>query len=108
MILLTVKISEDALKNSSNPGDFERAWYRLVNGETSQTIDYKLIKDVQGPDVPQADDTAAADDAADGDDGVKKTTTYTYIAGRIFFDHRGNGRWVYESYNNVFSSERFD
>jgi hypothetical protein len=30
------------------------------------------------------------------------------VAGRIFFDHKGNGRWVYESFNHVFASEKFD
>lgn len=44
MILLTVKISGDVKKPAS--GEFDRAWYRLVNNDTSQTIDYKLIKDV--------------------------------------------------------------
>jgi len=47
MILLTVKVSVEAFKKSpAAPGEFDKAWYRLVNGDTSQTLDYKLIKDV--------------------------------------------------------------
>ena len=36
MILLTVKISGDAFKRTAAAaGEFDRAWYRLVNGDTS-------------------------------------------------------------------------
>ena len=47
MILLTVKVnSADLMKRGEQPGEFDNSWYRLVNCDTSQTIDYKLIKDV--------------------------------------------------------------
>ena len=50
MILLTVKVSVNA---SKVPQDYQRAWYRLVNDDTSQTLDYKLFKDVTTPDNPE-------------------------------------------------------
>ena len=49
MILLTVKINEAAKK--SGP-EFDRAWYRLVNSDTSQTLDYKKFKEINSPDTP--------------------------------------------------------
>jgi hypothetical protein len=63
MILLTVKVMVDNFKNAPvRPGEFDKAWYRLVNNETCQTLDYKHIKDVQGPDTP-SDEAAAAEEA---------------------------------------------
>ena len=112
MILLTVKISADAFRKSpASPGEFDKAWFRLVNADTSQTLDYKLIKDVSSPDNASGteDNGAGADDADEGGAAPSKGATYTYVAGRIFYDHQGTtGKWVYESYNHCFSSERFE
>jgi hypothetical protein len=47
MILLTVKVFVENFKSSPvRPGEFDKAWYRLVNIDTSQTLDYKHIKEV--------------------------------------------------------------
>ena len=96
MILLTVKIAAENFKSAPvRPGEYDRAWYRLVNSETSQTIDYKKIKEVSSPDVPE-EGGASAEDGGDGGDGSSAPKIFTYVAGRIFYDHSGNGRWVYE------------
>lgn len=85
--------------------EYERAWYRLVNSDTSQTIDYKLIKDVQSPDSPT--DEANNAGGEEGEDGASSNkVTYTILAGRIFYD-QNKQRWVYESYNHCLSSARF-
>ena len=107
MILLTVKVFTDNFKGSPvKAGEFDRAWFRLVNQETSQTLDYKQFKDVKTPDNP-SDADAPAEEGGEGDaSGSKKS--FTYVAGRIYFDHRGNGRWVYEQYNHVFATEKFE
>jgi hypothetical protein len=85
---------------------FERAWYRLINEDTSQTLDYKLFKDVTSPDP--VDYAPSGEGEGDEGEGVKSAgnATYTYVVGRIFFDHKGSSRWVYEAYNHVFTSER--
>lgn len=78
----------------------------MVNNDTSQTLDYKLVKEVQEP-----DNEASLGGGADLDDegAGKAAATITYVAGRIFFDTRiPNGKWVYESFNHCFSSEKFD
>jgi hypothetical protein len=28
-------------------GDFDRAWFRLSNEETNQTLDYSLVKNIE-------------------------------------------------------------
>lgn len=43
MILLTVK-TFDLRKAPPKEGEFDRAWYRLTNEDTNQTIDYKNVK----------------------------------------------------------------
>lgn len=63
MLLLTVKVSEQ-MKNQMQ--GFERAWYRLVNDDTSQTLDYTLFKDVNRPDP--VDGSAAGGDG-EGEEG---------------------------------------
>jgi hypothetical protein len=45
--------------------------------------------------VPPAEDGAAE---------VQEAPTLTYLAGRIFLDK--NGRWVYESFNHAFTSDK--
>lgn len=103
--MLTVKVTE-AMKNQMQ--GFERAWYRLVNGDTSQTLDYALFKDVSKPDAVDGSSAGAEGEGEEGADAAKQGgATYTYVAGRIFYDNKGSGRWVYEAFNNVFSSERF-
>lgn len=49
------------------------------------------------------------EEAAAGEDGEEaKQRTFTYVAGRIYFDHKGNQRWVYEQFNHVFNNDRFE
>lgn len=110
MILLTVKITDALRKSPATPGEFDRAWFRLVNSDTSQTLDYKHFKDVLTPDNPTSqEEGGAGDEGEDGGAGKQSIAPqYTYVAGRIFFDHKGNGRWVYESFNHVFASDKFE
>lgn len=108
MLLLTVRVYTDAFKNAPvKSGEFDRAWYRLINQDTSQTLDYKQIKDVKTPDNP-TDSEPAPEDGADGEASSAAKKSFTYVAGRIYFDHRGNGRWVYEQYNHVFATDKFE
>jgi stress response protein SCP2 len=46
MILLTVRAES---VRPPKAGEYDRAWYRVVNEDTNQTVDYKNIKDVQKP-----------------------------------------------------------
>lgn len=48
MILLTVRCY-DLSKEPPKEGEFDRAWFRLLNEETNQTIDFKNIKEIEKP-----------------------------------------------------------
>jgi len=96
MIIMTVKCY-DLRKAPPREGEFDRAWYRIVNEETNQTIDYQKIKEIEKPDG--VDEDAPFDE--ENDDPSSKQTI-TYVAGRLFYNE--NCKWIYESYNNCFAS----
>ena len=98
MILLTVRCF-DLKKSPPRKGEFDRAWYRLINEDTNQTIDYQNIKQVEKPEGFDEDATVASEEAEPA-----SSPSITYIAGRIFLDK--NNRWVYESYNQAFTSDK--
>lgn len=104
MLLLTVKCWRNV--KSSSPGEYDRAWYRLINEDTNQTIDYKNIKQVEKPEGFSDEDAQAPNDGDNNGDNTNESslTSVTYIAGRIFLDK--NNRWVYESYNHCFTSDK--
>lgn len=99
MILFTVRTFE-LRKNPPKDGEFDRAWYRLTNEDTNQTIDYKKLKEIE---KPEGFDEDAQIDEENEDPAAKPFITY--VAGRIFMDT--NGRWVYESYNHCFTSDKY-
>ena len=62
-------------------GEFDRAWFRLSNEETNQTLDYCMLKKVELPEdyqelIPNEDDEEAP----------PFRNTLTYIAGALFLD----------------------
>ena len=86
-------------KSPPKEGEFDRAWFRLVNEDTNQSIDYTKIKTIEKPE-------GFDEDAPVDEENPDEPRPYlTYIAGRMFLDR--NGRWVYESYNHCFVSDRF-
>lgn len=99
MLLLTVK-TFDLRKQPPKDGEFDRAWYRLTNEDTNQTLDYKHIKHIEKPEG--FDEDAPANEE---EEDPQARNTITYVAGRIFLDR--NGRWVYEGYNHCFTSDRY-
>ena len=92
MILLLVRCFEGV---KPREGEFDRAWYRVVNEDTNQTIDYKKIKDIDKPE-------GWTEEAEEEGDGPRKEITY--VAGRLFLER--NGRWVYEGYHHCFTNEK--
>jgi hypothetical protein len=97
MLLLTVKCF-DLRRAPPKEGEFDRAWYRLINEDTNQTIDYKKIKDIEKPE-------GFDEDAPVDEESEEPKPTITYVAGRLFLDK--SGRWVYESYNHCFTTDRY-
>ena len=78
MLLLTVRVQE-----ASRKVPYDRAWYRLINSDTSQTLDYKHFKEIKGPDAA-SDEPAAGGEEGEEAAATKVTATQTYVAGRIF------------------------
>jgi protocatechuate 3,4-dioxygenase beta subunit len=70
-------------------GDFDRAWFRLSNEETNQTLDYSLVKNIEKSEEYQA--TIPAED----DDSPPTLNPLSYLHGRLFLNDHGN--WVFES-----------
>jgi len=96
MLILAIKCYD---VKGQKPGEFDRAWYRIVNEDTNQTLDYKNFKDIPKPEGFSEEQPPA------GEEGAAEPPSLTYIAGRIYLD--ANNRWVYESYNHNFASDKF-
>jgi hypothetical protein len=48
MILFTVR-TFDLRRSPPKEGEYDRAWYRLVNEDTNQAVDYSRIKTIEKP-----------------------------------------------------------
>jgi len=101
MILLTVKCV-DMRKAPPKPGEFDRAWYRVINEDTNQTIDYKNIKQIEKPEGFDEDAPVTVEEG----EPIPPRVELTYVAGRIFLDET-TGRWIYEQLNHTFTSDKY-
>jgi hypothetical protein len=80
MLLLTVKCFE-LRKSPPREGEFDRAWFRVTNEDTNQTVDYKKIKEIEKPEG--FDEDAPIDE--ENEDAANRPSI-TYVAGRIFLE----------------------
>ena len=72
MILLTVK-TNDMKKEKVNPEEYAKAWFRLQNEDTNQTVDYSYVKDVlEKEGIEEDEEGGDAGDDDDDDDGEEK------------------------------------
>ena len=76
-------------------GEFDRAWFRLSNEETNQTLDYSLIKKVE---IPDDFNPVIVDE--DNEEAPPKRNELIYLHGRLYLDSKG--KWVFESYKHCF------
>jgi hypothetical protein len=98
MVLFTVR-TFDNRRSPPKPEDYERAWYRLVNEDTNQAVDYSKIKTIEKPDGFEEDVPI------DEENPDAKRNEIIYVSGRIFLED--SGRWVYESFNHCYTTERY-
>ena len=104
MILLTVRqfVPKDG-RVIGKDGEFDRAWFRLSNEETNQTLDYCMLNKIELPEeyqeiIPPEEE----------EDAPPFRNTLTYVAGALFLDSsRGHPQWVFESYKNVLQAKDF-
>lgn len=97
MIFMFVR-TFDLSASPPKEGEFDRAMFRLLNEETNQTIDYKLIKSIE---LPEGFEEDVAVEVEEGEEAQRKSASY--FGGRIF---KEGETWLYESYGHVFTSEQ--
>lgn len=99
MILLTIK-EFDTRGKTSQEGEFDRAWFRLSNEESNQTIDYSMVNKVKEkveeyqPEIPQEDE-----------DQPPIRNDLTYLHGVLYLET--SGRWVFESFKDAFQAKDY-
>ena len=74
-------------------GDFDRAWFRLSNEETNQTLDFSkfkhLVPEDYQPMIPP-----------ENDDAQPTRNDLTFVHGRLYLTDKQV--WVFESYKHCF------
>jgi len=98
MIMLLVREFDNTGKPPPKEGEFDRAWFRLANEETNQTIDYSLVKKIDLPDeyqetIPQEDEN--------GEEKEPLRNEVTYVHGVLYLEAQTN-KWVFESYKHCY------
>ena len=124
MILLTVRMN-DLKGQKANKSAFEKAWYRLQNEDTNQTLDHSYIDKVKEDNGIEEDpeEPEAAEESGEEDAGPKKENIF--LAGRLYREDielprdldeapasdgeerptKYKTKWIYERWNKVVSSE---
>ena len=101
MILLTVREFDNTGKPSPKEGELDRAWFRLANEETNQTIDYSLMRKVREESLPEDYREVIANE--DDEETPPFRNELTYLHGVLYLEsHAGSNRWVFESYKHCF------
>jgi len=98
MILLLVR-EKDLAGKPVKEEDYERAWFRLSNEETNQTLDYKLINKIDRPEDYQPYVETETEDTPPVHNPL------TYVHGRLLLDE--SGVWVFESYQHCFQERDY-
>lgn len=75
-------------------GDFDRAWFRLSNEETNQTLDYSLVNRIEKSEEYQP--TIPAED----EESPPTLNPLSYLHGRLYLDESKN--WIFESIKQSF------
>ena len=124
MILLTVRMN-DLKGQKADKSQFSKAWYRLQNEDTNQTLDHSYIDKVKEDNGIEEDpeEPEAAEESGEEDAGPKKENIF--LAGRLYREDielprdldegpasdgeerptKYKTKWIYERWNKVVSSE---
>lgn len=98
VIVLCVQEFDNTGKPPVKEGEFDRAWFRIANEETNQTIDYSMVSKIDKPEeyqemIPNEDDEEAP----------PTRNALTYFHGLLYLEaHDGGNKWVFESYKDAF------
>ena len=126
MILLTVRMN-DLKGMNADKTQYDKAWYRLQNEDSNQTLDHSYIDKVKVDngieEDPEAENEANNEESEGEDAGAKKETIF--LAGRLYREDielprdldegpasdgeerptKYKTKWIYERWNKVVSSE---
>lgn len=80
-------------------GDFDRAWFRISNEETNQTLDYSLVEKIEKPEGYEP--TYQAEE----EEGEPRQNPLTYLHGRLYFTEEKT--WVFESFKLSFQKKEY-
>lgn len=105
-ILLTVRYFRNKEGGrAGNDDDYKRAWVRLSNEETNQTVDYSMINKIKVPEEYTPTVTV-------GDEGEEQTkdNELVYLMGIIHLEEisKAGNHWVFESYKHAIPAQAFD
>ena len=101
VIILCVKEFDNTGKPPTKEGEFDRAWFRLANEETNQTIDYSMVSKIEKPEeyveqIPNEDD----------DEAPPTRNDLTYLHGILYLEaHEQGNKWVFESFKDSFQAK---
>lgn len=100
MIVLCVREFDNTGKPPPKENEFDRAWFRLANEETNQTIDYSMVAKIEKPEeyqemIPNEDDEEAP----------PMRNELTYLHGILYLEANDTGnKWVFESFKDCFQA----
>lgn len=100
LIVLCIREFDNTGKPPAKEGEFDRAWFRLANEETNQTIDYNMINKIEKPEeyqeyIPNEEDEEAP----------PKRNELTYLHGILYLEaHDTGNKWVFESFKDCFQA----
>jgi hypothetical protein len=99
VIILMVRKFDNT--GNAKEGEFDRAWFRLSNEETNQTIDYSMVSKIDVPEDYQETIPNAEDEEAEP---IKNELTY--IHGILYLEACESGnKWVFESLKSAFQQK---
>lgn len=104
MLMLTVRQFDVRGKPPAKEGEFDRAWFRLSNEETNQTIDYSLVNKIEMPEEYQEFIPAEGDD----EEAPPEWNALTFFHGVLYLEEQnGYKKWVFESFKKAFQSKDY-
>ena len=122
MILLTVRVN-DLSKAKVNPAAYQKAWFRLQNEDTNQTLDYSYVDDVkakEGFEDEIGDEEEAGGEEEEEAEDKEEKVEQVILCGRLFnlkgaekkAEEDGEAvaaksTWVYERWNKIVTSDKF-
>ena len=122
VIVLTVR-TNDLKGQKVDPALYNKAWFRLQNEETNQTLDYTYVNDVKkqgGEEGGEEEEEPEEEEEEENEDGAtpREKPETIILCGRIFNtcgellpdeiqEKQPKSAWVYERWNQTIKTDAF-